>query len=78
MTYSLHGSSASSLHVQHGTDEQIADSIGGDPTDSLEQRIVLNDMGNQHALVIEGTTEDFRLLADEIRAVADKIDGFTP
>lgn len=75
MSYSLHGSAASSLAVQFGTDEQIADSIGGDPSESLDRRLVLNDMGNQHALVIEGTPEDFRLLADAIRRAADRIEA---
>jgi hypothetical protein len=77
MTYSLHGSSASDLAVQRGTDADIAEYLGGDSSDSTERRLVLNDPGNLHALIIQGNPAELRALALRITGVANQIEKET-
>lgn len=66
MSYTLMGSAATDIMVQFGTDEEIAENIGGDATDDTTVRLVLNDGGNQIAYVIHGTPQEWVALANRI------------
>ena len=72
MSYSIHGSHADSLVPQYGTQQQITDAIGGDPDDSPGIAFVLNDLGNEHALVIEGDEAAIRAFHQRLGAVIDE------
>ena len=72
MTYSIHGSHADSLIPQYGTQEQISDAIGGDCDESPDVALLLNDLGNEHALVIEGDEAALRAWHKRVGDVLDE------
>ena len=70
MSTRIHTTSAADLHVQVGTDAQIDEALGyeGADPDDRTVHLVLNDLGNQEALVIQGDAEAIRGLVQRILA----------
>lgn len=74
MSYSLHGSTASDLAVQVDTEAAIAATLGADePFDPDQLSLVLNDPGNQHALVIDGDDADLVDFARRVNAAVEQL-----
>jgi len=73
MSTRIHTTTAAQLHIQVGTDAEIDRAFGydGDVSDTAK-RLILNDLGNQEAVVLTGTREEFRALGERLlRTVND-------
>lgn len=71
MTYSISGSHAENVSVLTMTQQQFADEYGGDePLDPDEKIVVLVDVGNQLAYVLEG---DVSAVATWLQGAADDL-----